>query len=70
MKGLSAAHFILGMEIRRDRIGRKLWLNSSKYVDTVLTCFNMQGCKSVKFPIHVGVKLSVEQCTKTQEEIE
>jgi hypothetical protein len=30
----------------------------------------MQECKPVKVPIHVGVKLSVDQCPKTQEEEE
>jgi hypothetical protein len=28
----------------------------------------MQECKPVKVPIHVGVKLSMDQCLKTQEE--
>ena len=32
--------------------------------------FNMQDSKLVKVPIHVGVKLSVDQCPKTQEEEE
>jgi hypothetical protein len=27
MKDLSAANFILGMEIKRDQVNRKLWLN-------------------------------------------
>ena len=30
----------------------------------------MQDCKSVKVPIHVGTKLSVDQCPKSKEEIE
>ena len=30
----------------------------------------MQDSKPVKFPIPVGVKLSIEQCPKTQEEEE
>jgi hypothetical protein len=30
----------------------------------------MQDCKPVKVTIHVGVRLNVEQCIKTQEEIE
>jgi hypothetical protein len=48
----------------------KLWLNQRKYVETILQRFNMQECKPVKVPIHVGVKLSVDQCPKTQEEEE
>jgi hypothetical protein len=36
MKNLGASNFILGMEIRRDRKKRKLWLNQRKYVKTIL----------------------------------
>jgi len=32
MKDLGA---ILGMEIKRDRAKRKLWLNQRKYVETI-----------------------------------
>jgi hypothetical protein len=70
MKDLGAANFILGMEIKRDRENRKLWLNQRKYVETILQRFNMQECKPVRVPIPVGVKLSVDQCPKTQEEEE
>jgi hypothetical protein len=70
MKDLGASNFILGMEIKRDRKKRKLWLNQRKYVETILQRFNMNECKSVKVPIHVGVKLSADQCPKTQEEEE
>jgi len=70
MKDLGAANYILGMEIKRDRVKRKLWLNQMRYVETILQRFNMQDSKPMKVPIHVGVKLYVEQCPKTQEEEE
>ena len=70
MKDLDAANYILGMEIKRDRAKRKLWLNQRKYVETILQRFNMQDSKPVKFHIPVGVKLFAEQCPKTQEEEE
>jgi hypothetical protein len=60
MKDLSAANFILGMEIKRDRANRKLWLNQRKYVETILQRFNMHGSKPVKVPILIGVKLSAD----------
>lgn len=41
MKDLGVAHSILGMDIKGDKIGRKLWLKESKYVDIVLKNFNM-----------------------------
>eukprot|EP00253_Pinus_taeda_P029548 PITA_29548 len=67
MKDLGAANYILGMEIKRDQAKRKLW---RKYVKTILQRFNMQDSKPLKVPIDVGVKLSIEQCPKTQEEEE
>eukprot|EP00253_Pinus_taeda_P031636 PITA_31636 len=70
MKDLSAANYILGMEIKRDRAKRKIWLNQRKYVETILPRFNMQDSKPVKVPIPVGTRLSAEQCPKTQEEEE
>jgi hypothetical protein len=45
-------------------------LNQRKYVETILQRFNMHGSKPVKVPIPIGVKLSVDQCPKTQEEEE
>jgi hypothetical protein len=70
MKDLGAANFIMGMEIKRDHANRKLWLNQRKYVETILQRFNMHGSKPVKVPIPIGVKLSTDQCPKTQEEEE
>ena len=59
MKDLGATSLILGMEIKRNRADRKLWLK------TILHRFNMQECKPVKVPILVGVRVYVEQCPKT-----
>eukprot|EP00253_Pinus_taeda_P035567 PITA_35567 len=70
MKDLGATNYILGIEIKRDQAKRKLWLNQRKYVETILQRFNMQDSKPAKVPIPVGVRLSVEQCPKTQEEEE
>ena len=69
-KDLGAANYILGMEIKRDLEKRKLWLNQRKYVETILQRFNMQDSKLVKVPIPEGLRLSAEQCPKTQEEEE
>ena len=65
MKDLGATNLILGMEIKRNHIDRKLWLNQRKYIETILHVFNMQECKLVKVPIPIGESLSVEQCPKT-----
>ena len=60
MKDLGAANLILGMEIKRNQVDRKLWLNQRKYVETILHRFNMQECKSVRFPIPIGSRISIE----------
>ena len=70
MKNLGTTHFILRMDIKRDRADTRLQLNQSKYVETIPNHFNMQGCKLVKVSIRMGVRLVVEQCPKTHEEIE
>eukprot|EP00253_Pinus_taeda_P035717 PITA_35717 len=66
MKDLGVANYILGMEIKRDRAKRKLWLNQRKYVETILQRFNMHDSKPVKVLILVGERLSAEQCPKAQ----
>jgi hypothetical protein len=40
MTNLIAAKFILGIEIKRDREVRNIWLNQRKYIETILKCFN------------------------------
>ena len=45
MKNLGSAKFILGMEIIRDQVGKKLWLSQRKYITNVLEWFNMTDCK-------------------------
>jgi hypothetical protein len=63
MKDLGATKFIMGMEIKRDRANKKLWLNQRKYVEMILHRFNMHGSKLVKVPIPIGVNL-VSQDTR------
>jgi hypothetical protein len=70
MKDLNATNFIMRMEIKRDRVARKPYLNQTKYIETILKRLNMQDCKPVKVSIPMGARLTVKQCPKTQEEIE
>ena len=70
MKDLGMAHFILGMDIKRKIESMKLWLSQQKYVEGILKWFNMQDCKPVKVPLHIGTKLSADQCPNSEEEIE
>jgi hypothetical protein len=45
-------------------------LNQRKYVEMILQRFNMHVSILFKVPIPIGVKLSADQCPKTQEEEE
>ncbi|CAA7057312.1 unnamed protein product [Microthlaspi erraticum] len=47
MKDLGAAKKILGMEIRRKRSSRKLWLSRKGYIKKVLERFDMANAKPV-----------------------
>ena len=57
MKDMGEAQFILGVQIRRDRANRRLYLSQAEYVRTVLERFNMLDCKPVASPMATGVKL-------------
>jgi hypothetical protein len=68
MKDLGVVHYCLGIEVKRDRKNRKIWLSQKKYIENILNEFGMETCKVVKTPFQVGVKLSTKMCPKTHEE--
>ena len=68
MKDLGAAKQILGMRIKRDTNSRTLLLSQDKYINKVLSRFNMQNGKVVSTPLGVHFRLSKEQSPKTEEE--
>ncbi|GKF50841.1 retrovirus-related pol polyprotein from transposon TNT 1-94 [Tanacetum coccineum] len=48
MKDLGPANKILGMQVHRDRVSRKIWLSQKSYVKNILQRFNMQDSTNVK----------------------
>uniref|UniRef100_A0A2N9HC61 Integrase catalytic domain-containing protein n=1 Tax=Fagus sylvatica TaxID=28930 RepID=A0A2N9HC61_FAGSY len=70
MKDLGAAKKILGMEIRKDRGARKLWLSQKNYIRKVLEKFSMLDANPVRTPLANHFRLSGNQCPKNEEEIE
>ncbi|CAL9017000.1 unnamed protein product [Prunus brigantina] len=70
MKDLGEAHFVLGIEIVRDRSRRVLGLSQNNYIDRVLKRFNMERCSGGDVPIGKGDKFSTHQCPVTDFEIE
>ena len=49
-------HFILGMEVNRDRNKRILTIDQKLYLKNVLKRFGMEDCKPVSTPIEPGTK--------------
>ena len=51
MKDLGPARVMLGIEIRRDRANRKLFISQQEYAETVLKRFGMEDSKTVTTPM-------------------
>ncbi|KAE8695859.1 U-box domain-containing protein 31 [Hibiscus syriacus] len=68
MKDLGAAKQILGMRIKRDIKSGTLMLSQAKYINKVLSRFNIQDAKPVSTPLGVHFRLSKDQSPKTEEE--
>lgn len=70
MNELCVAKKILGMKIHMDESDRKLWLNQKSYVENVLDMFDMSNSNAVSTPLVNHFKLSLDQCPKTDVEVE
>ena len=44
MKYVGQTHFILGMDTKRDRERKNIWLSHHKYIGEIMKRFNMQDC--------------------------
>ena len=58
MKDLGEAHYVLGIEILRDRSRGILGLSQKTYIDRILKRFNLQSCALGKAPISKCDKIS------------
>lgn len=67
MKDLGEAHFILGIEIIRNREEKSTLLSQRRYIDDILHRFGMEDCKPVATPFQSGNKLikNTEESTST-----
>lgn len=70
MKDFRVASKILGIEIRRDRKSRRLWLSQAGYIEKVFERFNMGDVKLVKTPLVNHFSLSTSDSPKTNEDIQ
>jgi hypothetical protein len=69
MKDLGIVHVCLGIEFNWLPDGTCL-LNQKKYIENVLSRFNMQDCKPIGCPIEGGARLSKDMAPKTTKEIQ
>lgn len=68
MKDLGDAHHILGMCVTKDRKKGLLYLSQEEYVHKVLERFSMQSGRSVSTPFPTYLKLSKDDCPKSDED--
>ncbi len=68
MKDLGAARKILGIEIERDRVNKRLYLSQEKYIEGVLRRDRMEGARLVTTPLDAHFKLSKGDCPSTEED--
>ncbi|CAL9012844.1 unnamed protein product [Prunus brigantina] len=68
MKDLGEAHYVLGIEIMRNRSRKLLGLSQLNYINKVLKRFNMEACSPGDLPIGKGDRPSKDQCPMTEQE--
>ena len=68
MKDLGEIHWLLNLKIDRDKIGGTINISQEAYINNILAWFNLQEAKSYSSPLDPNVKLSKNQCPKTDEE--
>jgi transposase InsO family protein len=61
-------HFILGMEIRRDRANKILTISQKQYLETVLERFGMSDCNPISTPVETGKRF--ERLTEDAETVD
>ena len=70
MTDLGEVRWLLGMEIHHNHAKRTLSLSQGAFVKTIVRRFNLEDVNTVTMPMDPSMKLSKEQCPKTDEEKE
>ena len=68
MKDLGEAHYVLGIQIQRDRQARTLSIGQHEYIKQVLDRFGMLDSKPVATPLATGTQLLKSDCPTTDEQ--
>ena len=70
MKSLGTAKHICGMHTTQERSNECTYLSQSEYVCKILKKFNMESAKPLSTPLSMHVKLSKDECPKSDHEKE
>lgn len=70
IKDLGKALYILGIQITHNTETGKIFLLQEKYICDIAERFRMSKAKSAPTPLNSGIKLSKDDCPRTQEEKE
>ncbi|PPQ91584.1 hypothetical protein CVT25_012512 [Psilocybe cyanescens] len=65
---LGEIHWILGIEIRRIREARKIFLSQCSYIDSILRRYGLKDLKPVLLPMETSTHLTSAQSPSTTEE--
>jgi hypothetical protein len=66
IKDLGPARWMLGFELVRDRVNRTASLLQSRYIENMLSLFNMSDCKAVATPLPPGAIPLLKACSDEQ----
>jgi hypothetical protein len=62
---LGELHWLLGIEIKRDREKRTIHLSQRSYIDSIIRRYNLEDLKPASTPMQPGLLLSFSQTPKT-----
>lgn len=65
---LGEIHWLLGIEVKRDRANRTIHLSQRAYLDSIIKEFNLEDAPPLSVPAEPGLVLGPHQCPKTPEE--
>ena len=65
---LGKLHWLLGIEIKRDREAHTIRLSQCAYILSILRCYNMDDAKPISIPIDPSTCLSTAQAPTTPDE--
>jgi len=70
IKDLGELHWLLGIEVKRDRVRHTITLSQHSYIDKIVERFSLQDAKPVSTPLDPHHQLMIAQCPSTPRQYE